>query len=153
VDDDDLLDRAITLCSIVKYSADRLSDGLCARMLGSGAIAIATHGAAGLEVSQDGKRAWCAAMKAPVVRDTCGSGDMVSVGIIDWMLTHHKRSSAQPPLDDFLPGVIAGPRLAAINCAYAGARGVFRHQGASCARSILDGHIGDIAIQQDFFGF
>jgi fructokinase len=78
---------------------------------------------------------------------------MVSVGIIDWMLTHHTRGTPQPSLLDFLPGVVAGQRLAAINCAYAGARGIFLHHGASCARSILDGRIGEVAIQQDLFGF
>jgi fructokinase len=153
VTDDDLFDRAIDLCSIVKYSSDSLSDGLSIRRLRADTIAVVTHGADGLEVWQDGQRAWCAAIKAPVVRDTCGSGDMVSVGIIDWMLTHHRRSSEQPSFDNFLLGVVAGQRLAAINCAYAGARGIFRHHGASGARSILDGRIGKIAIQQDLFGF
>jgi fructokinase len=153
IEDEELFDRAIALCSIVKYSSERLSDRLSGRNLSAGAIAVVTHGADGLEVRQDGERAWCAAIKAPVVRDTCGSGDMVSVGIIDWMLTHHTRGTPQPSLLDFLPGVVAGQRLAAINCAYAGARGIFLHHGASCARSILDGRIGEVAIQQDLFGF
>ena len=152
VDDDDLFDRAIELCSIVKYSSDRLSDRIFARKLRAGAIVVITHGADGLEVRQGSQSAWCAAVKAPVVRDTSGSGDMVSVGIIDWILTHHRRNTARPPLDAFLPGVVAGQRLAAINCAYAGARGIFRHHGANCARSILEGHFDDIAIQQDLFG-
>lgn len=151
VEDDDLFDRAMDLCSIVKYSSDRLSDRLFARTQKSGTIAVITHGADGLEIRQDKESAWCAAIKAPLVRDTCGSGDMVSVGIIDWMLTYHKRGSAQPSLHDFLPGVVAGQRLAAINCAYAGARGIFRHHGASCARSILDGRIEEVAIQRDLF--
>jgi fructokinase len=153
VEDDDLFDRAIDLCSIVKYSSDRLRDRTWVPRLRAGAIAVVTHGVEGLEVRQDGRRIWCAALKAPMVRDTCGSGDMVSVGIIDWMLTHHERGTAQPSLDVFLSGVAAGQRLAAINCAYVGARGFFRHHGASCARSILDGRTGDVAIQQEFFGF
>lgn len=153
IDDDELFDRAIALCSIVKYSSDRLSDRLSERKLRAGAIAVVTHGADGLEVTQNGDRAWCSAIKAPVVRDTCGSGDMVSVGIIDWMLTHHGRGTQQPSLSDFLPGVVAGQRLAAINCAFAGARGIFLHHGASCARSVLDGRIAEVAIQLDLFGF
>jgi fructokinase len=152
VEDDDLFDRAMDLCSIVKCSSDRLSASIFARGLRHGAIAVITYGAAGLEVRQDGQRVWCAAVEAPVVRDTCGSGDMVSVGIVDWMLTHHRRGTAQPSLDVFLSGVAAGQRLAAVNCAYAGARGIFRHHGASCARSILDGGIDDLAVQQDLFG-
>jgi fructokinase len=153
IEDDDLFDCAIGLCSVVKYSSDRLPESLSARNLRADAIAIVTHGAAGLEVRHDGRRAWCAAIKAPVVRDTSGSGDMVSVGVIDWTLTHHRRGSAHPSLDDFLSGVVAGQRLAAINCAYAGARGIFRHHGADCVRSILDGRIGNIAIQRDLFSF
>jgi fructokinase len=153
VEDDDLFDRAIDLCSIVKCSSERLSDKLSARKLRAGTIAIVTHGADGLEVKQDGQRAWCAAIEAPAVCDTSGSGDMVSVGIIDWILTHYGRGSAKPSLDHFLSGVVAGQRLAAINCAYAGARGVFRNHGANCVRSILDGRIDNMAIQQDLFGF
>jgi fructokinase len=152
IEDEELFDRAIALCSIVKYSFERLSDRLSGRKLKAGAVAVVTYGAEGLELRQGDDRSWCAAIKAPVVRDTCGSGDMVSVGIIDWMLTYHRRGTAQLSLYDVLPGVVAGQRLAAINCAYAGARGIFLHHGANCARSILDGRIDDIAIQQDLFG-
>lgn len=152
IDDDELFDRAIALCSIVKYSAERLSSRLSGRKLKHGAIEVVTHGADGLEVKQSGKHVWCAPIKAPLVRDTCGSGDMVSVGIIDWMLTNHRRRAGQTSLQEFLPGVVAGQRLAAINCAYPGARGVFLHHGADCARSILDGRINEVAIQRDLFG-
>jgi fructokinase len=153
IEDDELFDRAVALCSILKYSSERLSDRLAGRKLRDGAIVVVTHGANGLQISQDGERAWCTAIKAPLVRDTCGSGDMVSVGIIDWMLTHNRRGTAQQSLQNLLPGVVAGQRLAAINCAYAGARGIFLHHGANCARSILDGLIGEVAIQPDLFGF
>lgn len=151
IEDDELFDLAIELCSIVKYSAERLSDRINSRRLKDGAIAVVTYGADGLEVTQEGKRAWCNAVKAPFVLDTCGSGDMVSVGIIDWMLTNHRSGISQPPLQKFLTGVVAGQRLAAINCAYTGARGVFRHHGADCARSILDGRASEVSIQRDLF--
>jgi fructokinase len=153
IEDDELFDRAIALSSILKYSSERLSDKLAGRKLKDGAIVVVTHGADGLQVSQDGERAWCAAIKAPLVRDTCGSGDMVSVGIIDWMLTHSQRGKALQSVHHLLPGIVAGQRLAAINCAYAGARGIFLHHGASCARSILDGHMDEVAIQPDLFEF
>ena len=152
IDDDELFDRAVALCSILKYSAERLSSKLAGRKLKHGVIEIVTHGSAGLEVKQSGKHVWCAAIKAPLVKDTCGSGDMVSVGVIDWMLTNYPRGAAESSLQDFLPGVVAGQRLAAINCAYVGARGVFLHHSAHCARSILDGRVNEVAIQQDLFG-
>ncbi len=90
IEDEELFDRAIALSSIVKYSSERLSDRISGLKLRGGAIAVVTHGREGLEVRHGDERAWCAAIKAPVVRDTCGSGDMVSVGIIDWMLTPAK---------------------------------------------------------------
>jgi fructokinase len=152
IEDDELFDRAVALSSIIKYSAERLSHRVTTRNLKDGAIAVVTHGAGGLEVWQEGKNMWCAAIKAPLVRDTCGSGDMVSVGIIDWILTNRRRGGAEPSLYDFQSGVVAGQRLAAINCAYTGARGIFFHHGADCARSILDGRLTDVAIQQDLFG-
>lgn len=151
IEDDDLFDRAISLCSVIKYSSDRLSTRLSELTLRQGSIAIVTYGADGLEVRQDGQRAWCRAIRAPVVRDTCGSGDMVSVGIIDWLLLHYRRSSARPSFYDFLAGVVSGQRLAAINCGYAGARGIFRYLGPSYARSILDGRTEDLILKDDFF--
>lgn len=150
VEDQSLFDSAIAVSSIVKYSNDRMSHHF-EKNLKDDAIAIITHGARGLEVRQNDRHAWCDAVKAPVVRDTCGSGDMVSVGIIDWMLSNHGRGAEAPSLSEFVTGVIAGQRLAAINCAYAGARGVFFHHGASCARSILDGRISEVPVQQDLF--
>lgn len=153
IEDDVLFDRAIALCSIVKYSGERLSARAFDRKLKDDAIEVVTYGADGLEVRQSGQRAWCAAIEAPLVRDTCGAGDMVSVGIIDWMLANHRRGTTEPPLQELLAGVVAGQRLAAINCAYPGARGVFAYHGADCARSVLDGHVSKIAIQQDLFGF
>lgn len=149
-EDQNLFDSAIAVSSIVKFSSDRMSHHF-EKHLKDGAIAIITHGARGLEVRQDGRHAWCDAVKAPVVRDTCGSGDMVSVGVIDWMLSNHHRGAESPSLSEFVKGVIAGQRLAAINCAYAGARGIFFHHGAGCARSILDGRISEVSVQQDLF--
>ena len=41
--------------------------------------------------------------------------------------------------DDLVNGVLAGQRLAAANCAYVGARGVFIHAGPEQARRVLAG--------------
>ena len=40
-------------------------------------------------------------------------------------------------LDEIVVGVIAGQHLAAANCAYTGARGLFRDKGAGFARHVL----------------
>ena len=122
------------LATILKYSEDRLGERLADRL--SDCVRIVTYGAAGLEVRDGGETIWCEAIDAPQVLDTCGSGDMVSVGVIDWMLTNGVGTSCLKATD-LLAGIVAGQRLAAENCAYAGARGLFKNRGADYVRGIL----------------
>ena len=91
---------------------------------------------AGPQVHDDVDTVWCEAISAPAVLDTCGSGDMVSVGVIDWMLTN-RLNLARPRAADLIEGIQAGQRLAAENCAYAGARGLFKCRGADYVRDML----------------
>ncbi len=62
---------------------------------------------------------------------------MVSVGVID-MLVSRQGWDEGGGFDQVVAGARAGQRLAAANCAFAGARGVFQKFGASAARTILD---------------
>jgi fructokinase len=134
VSDYRLFGEAIGMVSILKYSADRLGEELA--NLPRSCVRIITHGAAGLVIGDGEDTVWCNAVNAPVVLDTCGSGDMVSVGVIDWMLSNNLRREGLSPAQ-LVPGVIAGQRLAAANCAFAGARGLFRRLGAPYVRQIL----------------
>ena len=134
IEEEALFDQALAMTSILKYSAERLGDRLA--YLSTDCVRIVTHGAAGLEVVDKASSVWCAAAPASTVTDTCGSGDMVSVGVIDWMLTDGIRTHSLRAAD-LLRGVIAGQRLAAENCGYAGARGLFKERGAEYARRIL----------------
>lgn len=134
IEEDDLFERALELTSILKYSSDRLGERLSTNSFNC--AHIVTHGAAGLEVRDHQWTRWCASTRAGVVKDTCGSGDMVSVGLIDWLLTHHQSNSVLSG-SDLVEGIIAGQRLAAENCAYAGARGLFKEHGAEYVRQIL----------------
>lgn len=139
---EDLFEEAIRLSSIVKYSSDRLGryvDDLVAR---TPAVAIVTHGADGLEVRQGASSIWCEAIPAERVADTCGSGDMVSVGLIDWLLGDG-RLLQHVALEDLLDGVVAGQHLAAANCGFTGARGLFRDRGAVFARHVLHAGRGE----------
>ena len=140
VRDDDLFDEALRLTTILKYSADRLGPDLNERVDASGAVAIVTHGAEGLEVRRGCSRVWSAAVPASTVTDTCGAGDMVSIGIIDWLLGSAKASRPDIGIDHLMHGVRAGQRLAAANCAFAGARGLFLERGATHVRDILGWH-------------
>lgn len=134
IEDDEIFDQAIVHTSILKYSADRLGKRLSQNRFDC--IHIVTHGSAGLEVRDRSWKRWFSSKPAPFVRDTCGSGDMVSVGLIDWLLTY-RRSTCELFGEDLVDGVIAGQRLAAENCAYAGARGLFKEQGAEYVRQVL----------------
>ncbi len=134
VSDQRLFNEAIGMASILKYSVDRLGEELAD--LRHRCVRIVTHGATGLEIGDGEETVWCDAFKAPVVLDTCGSGDMVSVGVIDWMLSNKLRRERLTPAD-LVRGVVAGQRLAAANCGFAGARGLFRSLGAPHVRQIL----------------
>ncbi len=131
----DLFEEALQLATVLKYSEDRLGDRLADRL--HDCVRIVTYGAAGLEVRDGGQTIWCDAIDAPRVLDTCGSGDMVSVGVIDWILTNGFGTSSLKAAD-LLEGIVAGQRLAAENCAYAGARGLFKKRGAGFVREILN---------------
>ena len=137
IDDDALFLEALRLTTVLKTSADRLDgalDGLLEQA--SPRVRVTTHGEAGLAISDVIQDIWCAAVPATQLRDACGSGDMVSVGMIDWLLAN-AHSTDHVSAESLHQGVIAGQRLAAENCAFEGARGLFRHRGAAYARSVL----------------
>ena len=141
IGDISLFEEAMEWVTILKASSERLDLGSGGRFIDPSVIRIVTHGAAGLELRDGTRSIWCDAVSARVMRDACGSGDMVSVGLIDWILSakvSREHASAQTILD----GVIAGQCLAAENCGFIGARGLFRSKGASSARSVLDGAKG-----------
>lgn len=132
-----LFDEALALTSVLKYSSDRLGPELDEKVAASTAIAIVTYGADGLELRHGHERIWSAAFPAEQVMDTCGSGDMVSVGLIDWLVGRTGPQLSGLGIHDLMSGVVAGQRLAAENCAFAGARGVFQHRDVAYVRSIL----------------
>jgi fructokinase len=134
IDHDELFHEALGLVSILKYSVDRLGERLAG--LHQDCVHIVTHGAAGLEVRYNDSTVWLSAISAPSVLDTCGSGDMVSVGVIDWVLTSGIRAEGLSA-SVLMEGIVAGQRLAAENCAFVGARGIFKHCGPSYARNVL----------------
>ena len=136
VDDGPLFAEATKVTSILKYSADRIGDLLPHSQ--ANFTKIVTHGARGLEISDQDSTLWCNAVPATSVLDTCGSGDMVSIGLIDWILTNRLNTSTLRAAS-LVEGVTAGQRLAAENCSYAGARGLFKGRGATYVRRVLGG--------------
>lgn len=137
ISDPDQFRRAISIAHIFKYSMDRLDPGV-ADTLRPEAFSIVTAGRSGLEVRHGGKVHRCEALDAETVRDTCGSGDMVTLGLLDAIIHRGVRGAAYLTLSTVLAGVRSGQRLAAANCAFIGARGIFRERGAQHARRILE---------------
>jgi fructokinase len=135
VADPSLFERALSIAHLVKYSLDRLPRALATR-LRPNAFGIVTAGSLGLEVHHAGEFHRCEGSKAEKVLDTCGAGDMVSLGLLDAILQADCGPDALTR-ETVLRGLNVGQRLAAANCAYVGARGLFRERGADHARSIL----------------
>lgn len=129
-------ERAMSIAHIFKYSADRLSPELADRVRPE-VFSIVTAGRAGLEVRHAGQAFRCEAFNAEVVRDTCGAGDMVTLGLLDTIIQSGICGPSSLSIDIVLSGIRSGLRLAAANCAYIGARGIFRERGPQAARAIL----------------
>lgn len=134
----ELFDRAIAAADILKCSTDRLAPNVTARLRPQ-AFGIVTSGERGLELHHDGRSYCCPAHDVETFKDACGSGDMVTLGLIDALLQSRASGPSSLSVASMLAGIVAGQRLAAANCAYVGARGLFRERGAPHARSILIG--------------
>ena len=135
--DERLFARALRSISILKISDDTVGREMSVSEVREASISIRTHGPHGLTVSVRGQETFSAACAAPRLIDTCGSGDMVTTGLIDRLLRRW-RGKGQWSAEDVIQGVAAGQRLAAVNCAFAGARGIFHAVGADRVRSALD---------------
>lgn len=138
VGDEDLFRRALAAATIVKFSDERMGEFL-PDGLADGVYLIVTMGALGLRIHHGAAVIQCGAVSAPAVRDTSGSGDMVSVGLIDFLLAGDS-TRRHLEMADVVFGVQAGQRLAAANCAYVGARGIFTEAGIKAARRALEDH-------------
>ncbi len=136
ISDRELFDRAVKCSTIIKFSSDRLGTEILPILLGKDSMAIITHGARGLEVVRHGDHVWSDAVVIPEVKDTSGSGDMVSVGLINHLVDAGETSETVT-IQSVLKGVRAGQRLAAANCSFLGARGLFEHRSPQFAQNIL----------------
>jgi fructokinase len=123
-DEQNLLARALRSVSILKLSDETVGParGGFASPPSSGVVVIRTHGGDGLTASY------------------CGIDrffDMVTTGLLDHLLRHWAGRSDWTA-EDIFEGVEAGQRLASVNCAFAGARGVFHALGPQRVRSGLE---------------
>jgi fructokinase len=140
--DEALFARALRTVSILKFSDETAGGKIAAAEITSteARAVIRTHGTRGLTVSFAGSKRFFPAMVAPRLVDTCGSGDMVTTGLLDHLL---RRWSSEWSMEEIFAGIEAGQRLAALNCGFAGARGLFHALGGESLRSGLDEGLSD----------
>lgn len=135
--DEELFARAVRYATVIKLSDDTVGSSVADDDLDPRTIVIRTHGARGLTVSNGNIRRYFPSSFAPRVVDTCGSGDMVTTGLLDLVLTRWHRNGSWKT-EDIFDGVEVGQRLAALNCGFTGARGLFLAAGANQVREMLD---------------
>ena len=135
--DDEMFARAVRCATVIKLSDETAGKSIADRNLDPEVIVIRTHGAFGLTVSNRSVHRHFPSSFAPRVIDTCGSGDMVTTGLLDLVLRRWYREGSWT-VDDVFDGVEVGQRLAALNCGFTGARGLFRAAGANHVREMLD---------------
>jgi fructokinase len=154
-EDEALLARALKLAHIVKLSDDTSGAKICDDDVPSAAVVVRTHGARGLTVSFESSKCFLASVPAPRVVDTCGSGDMVTTGLLHYLLS---AGYTRPwSMEAVCAGVRIGQSLAALNCAFGGARGAFHALGPSRIREGLCGDfdelLGDVAGLDPYHGY
>jgi fructokinase len=131
-----LFGRALAAADILKFSVDRLPPDAAASLRPE-AFGVFTAGSLGLEVRHRETIYRLPALPAERVCDPCGAGDMVTLGLLDAILQSSDCRRAPLTIDTVLTGVRSGQRLAAANCGFIGARGLFRERGAAHVRSLL----------------
>jgi fructokinase len=129
IKDEGLFAECLQVAHVFKYSHERLSGLDAFTQRGRVPVEIETRGAEGLRfrVRKSGKgHAWfhLPAQNAPTVNDAVGSGDWCTAGFLMRLM---KNENPVVQLDD--PAVVSdclqfGQALAALNCAYFGARGL-----------------------------
>jgi len=135
--DHEMFSRAVRCATVIKLSDETAGKNVADHDLDPKAIVIRTHGALGLTVSNRTARRHFPSSFAPRVVDTCGSGDMLTTGLLDLVLKRWYRNGSWK-VEDIFEGIEVGQRLAALNCGFTGARGLFLAAGATHVREMLD---------------
>lgn len=134
-----LFERAVRCTDILKYSHDQM--GSVVDRIPADArlpLIVETHGAEGLRFCRRGAWSRLPAVEAPVLVDAAGSGDWVSAVLI------HALVLGRSKWGRFIPAAVLcalrlGQRAAAVNCGYAGARGLMRAMALQELLAGLDG--------------
>lgn len=133
--DPKLFERAVRASHMVKYSVDRL-DAVPIPRDHIPRLEVQTLGKEGLRYRSTFNRRWrrLEALPADLMRDTSGAGDWCTAGILS-TLACGGTASFPHSARDVEHGIRFGQALAALNCAYEGARGLMYRISPSDAMS------------------
>jgi len=124
IGDEALFRRAIDTCHVLKYSDERLGSLEDLADARQPTLIVRTRGADGLDLRWHGRWSRQTAFKAPAVEDAAGSGDWCSAGLIHAIGQNGAGALTTLQKTDIERGLRLGQALAALNCAYEGARGL-----------------------------
>lgn len=126
--------RAVSLSHIVKYSQERLGSHTDLLQNVDVPLQIETLGAAGLRFTLRGSK-WetLPSHGAPLVIDSAGAGDWVSAAVLTRLCTDGFAGLPKISRGKVADALAFGQALAALNCGFAGARGLMDGMDASDA--------------------
>ena len=130
-----LFRKALPFIDILKASEETRAE-LDAQSFEAPPYFISTHGSEGLTLETNAHTVTLPSIAAPRLVDTCGAGDMVTTGLIH-ALMNVGATRRTIRIDDVYSGLVMGQWLAALNCAFVGARGAFHAFGGTTIRNAL----------------
>ena len=123
IGDERAIQRAVDVCHVLKYSNERLGHVPDLAAATAPRLIIETFGGAGLRVRWRSRWSTLTAFKAPRFVDAAGSGDWCSAGLIHQLGQRGAVELDQIRKPQLESALRFGQALAAINCAFEGARG------------------------------
>ena len=124
IGDERAFQQAVDLCDVLKYSNERLGHVPDLAAASHPSIVIETMGANGLWVRWRKRWSRLPAFETSVFRDTAGSGDWCTAGLIHTIGTKGRGGLAALRKSDLERSLRLGQALAALNCGFEGARGL-----------------------------
>jgi sugar/nucleoside kinase (ribokinase family) len=115
--------RAVDLCHVLKYSHDQLGHVRDLQNAGSPKIIIETRAEEGLRVRWRGHWTELPAFHPPRFIDGAGAGDWCTAGVVHQLAAAGAKALEQLQKTRLVSALRFGQGLAAVNCAFEGARG------------------------------
>ncbi len=123
IGDERAFQKAVELCHILKFSNDRLGHVPDLPASKSPEIVIETLGEEGLRMRWKSEWRILPSVESPVFEDAAGSGDWCTAGLIHRIGRNGAAGLSQLRQEELEAGLRFGQGLAAVNCAFEGARG------------------------------